>query len=165
MAATTTSTSKTDGEPRPIRVTTGGHVVKYAERAIALLEAGSPAILTTQLSTEPKANSTLHPATLAIPRLISVVEKVKREWLKTHNEVWQYNVSGHMKSQERPSLERVLSGKTKPKMTHNPYLEITLSGSELDLEGATVQHERRKKEKRKSDVARDDVQAKRARLG
>lgn len=50
-------------------------------------------------------------------------------------------------------------------MTHNPYLEITLSGSELDLEGATVQHERRKKEKRKSDVARDDVQAKRARLG
>lgn len=42
MAATTTSTSKTDGEPRPIRVTTGGHVVKYAERAIALLEVRPP---------------------------------------------------------------------------------------------------------------------------
>lgn len=84
---------------------------KYVQ--VADIQSRSPAILTTQLSTEPKANSTLHPATLAIPRLISVVEKVKREWLKTHEEVWQYNVSGNMKSQERPSLERVLNGKTK----------------------------------------------------
>lgn len=49
-------------------------------------------------------------------------------------------------------------------MTHNPYLEITLSGSELDLEGATVQHERKKKEKRKSDAAGEGAQTKRARL-
>lgn len=80
---------------------------------LADIKAGLPATLTTQLTTEPKANSALHPATLAIPRLVSVVEKVKREWLKTHDEVWQYNTSGNMKSTERPSLERVLSGKTK----------------------------------------------------
>lgn len=49
-------------------------------------------------------------------------------------------------------------------MTHNPYLEITLSGSELGMEGATVQHERRKKEKRKSDAQKEDAQTKRARL-
>lgn len=50
-------------------------------------------------------------------------------------------------------------------MSHNPYLEITLSGSELDLDGATVQHEQRKKEKekRKSD-AQPAAQTKRARL-
>lgn len=49
-------------------------------------------------------------------------------------------------------------------MTHNPYLEITLSGSELDMEGATAQHERRKREKRKSDAQKEDAQTKRARL-
>lgn len=49
-------------------------------------------------------------------------------------------------------------------MTHNPYLEITLSGRELDLSNATVQHEHRKKEKRKSEVKRQDAPSKRARL-
>lgn len=123
--------SVVDTEPaaaKPIRVTTGGHVAKYAERALALLEvrltlsspslqltsqAGSRVTLTTQLATDPKANSALHPATLAIPRLVSVAEKVKREWLLKHDDIWQYNVSGTLKSQERPSLERVLNGKTK----------------------------------------------------
>lgn len=49
-------------------------------------------------------------------------------------------------------------------MTHSPYLEITLSGSELELDNATVQHECRKKEKRKSDAQGEAAQSKRARL-
>jgi hypothetical protein len=58
------------------------------------------------------SSSTLHQATLAAPRLISVVEKVKRghpAWL------WQYTTSGMLEPvvEERPSLARVLGGKTK----------------------------------------------------
>lgn len=110
----------------PIRVTTGGHVAKYAARALELLEvsftlplreltaqSGQTVTLTTRLATQPKARSALHPATLAIPRLVSVAEKVKREWLATHDDVWQYNVSGAATALERPSLERVLAGKTR----------------------------------------------------
>lgn len=41
MAGTTTAAGRTEDEPKPIRVTTGGHVAKYAERALHLLEVRS----------------------------------------------------------------------------------------------------------------------------
>lgn len=67
------------------------------------------------------SNNTLHPSTLAIPRLISVVEKIKREYLSSltpgpeKRGLWQYTETGLVGGveMERPSLERVLSGKTK----------------------------------------------------
>lgn len=48
-------------------------------------------------------------------------------------------------------------------MTHSPYLEITLSAAPLERDGATVQHERRPKDKRKAH-ATPDALPKRARV-
>ncbi|KAK4686428.1 hypothetical protein P7C73_g3700, partial [Tremellales sp. Uapishka_1] len=101
----------------------------------------------------PTSTSTLHPSTLSTPRLISIVEIIKRDYMtdlsllengKGKNRadgLWQYTESGLLSpSSVRPEqdgrtdLERVLSGKTKPKMTHQPYLKITLSTRPLGLE-------------------------------
>ncbi|WRT66169.1 uncharacterized protein IL334_003122 [Kwoniella shivajii] len=100
-------------------------------------------------------STTLLPCTTAIPRLISVAEIVKRAYLaemrqsKKGKGIWQYtesslyhpsqitHTSGNSKGTEENSLERVLGGKTKldrPKMTHHPYLSITLSTKPLGLE-------------------------------
>ncbi len=70
---------------------------------------------------EPSSQPGLHPATLASQRLVSVVEKVKREYIAAlvprgdKQGLWQYTETGLVSptETERPSLERVLSGKTK----------------------------------------------------
>ncbi|WVQ99233.1 hypothetical protein IAU59_006365 [Kwoniella sp. CBS 9459] len=144
------------------------------------------------------SSSTFLPCTLAIPRLISVVEIVKRTYideLKKHygtrqsgsgvgasestsvawkgkgkqservqgmNEenvgssgkgIWQYTESGLYTPPAQSTLSvgtvaeapgglgdlaRVLGGRTKPKMTHHPYMQITLSTRPLPTPNPTT---------------------------
>ncbi|ORX36866.1 hypothetical protein BD324DRAFT_627488 [Kockovaella imperatae] len=111
-----------------------------------------------------RATSSLHPCTLTVPRLISVVELIKRQYLLELDKsgkgkgkhratgLWQYTQSGllsdsadrdqaggpnRLKSdafKDPEALKRVLEGSTRPKMRHRPYLKITLSTRPLDLE-------------------------------
>ncbi|BEI84124.1 hypothetical protein CcaverHIS002_0407280 [Cutaneotrichosporon cavernicola] len=130
-------------EPHRIRITTSGKTAPLALEALTFLKNNPtrPLVLHT-IPLEPSTKPGLHPATLAAPRLVSLVEKVKREYIaslspkKEKQGLWQYTETGLVvpAETERPSLERVLSGKTKPKMTHRPYLEITLSTQPLGLE-------------------------------
>ncbi|GMK57282.1 hypothetical protein CspeluHIS016_0401160 [Cutaneotrichosporon spelunceum] len=106
-----------------IRVTTSGRTAPLAAEALAFLKdhPSRPLVLHT-IPLEPSSKPGLHPATLAAPRLVSLVEKYTETGLVEPTQA------------ERPSLERVLGGKTKPKMTHRPFLQITLSTRPLGLE-------------------------------
>lgn len=103
------------------------------------------------------------------PRLITVVEMAKRAFAvlvltrkATAHSIYQYNETGLLESEaEVPDLARVLAGKTRwvvsswglqetgteltspprPKMTHRPFLRITLNTQPLEVvpPNATVQ--------------------------
>jgi len=69
--------------------------------------------------------TTLHPATTSAPRLISVVEQIKREYVvqsgtkgkRPSRGIWQYTESGLLpvepRDDEEDPLVRVLEGKTR----------------------------------------------------
>ncbi|RSH79766.1 uncharacterized protein EHS24_009422 [Apiotrichum porosum] len=153
-------------EPHRMRITTGGSVASYTKFAVNFLRENpdTPLVLHTlpaakdddkqpsssSSSSSKSPASTLHPATLAAPRLVSVAESVKRTYTrqKSATGLWQYTESGLLPSgggeeAAGPSLARVLSGKLKPKMTHRPFLQITFSRRPLGLEtgrNTSVQH-------------------------
>ncbi|WWC61674.1 uncharacterized protein I303_104259 [Kwoniella dejecticola CBS 10117] len=123
-------------------------------------------------SSSSSSNSTFLPCTTSIPRLISVVEIIKRTYLaqlrssgakpnessvkvkasgkgkevtRTSKGIWQYTTSDLYNPSSTSSaassnaggdtsLERVLNGNLRPKMTHHPYMTITLSTKPLDPE-------------------------------
>ncbi|KAL1405412.1 hypothetical protein Q8F55_009043 [Vanrija albida] len=84
------------------------------------------------IHTDLEAEGSIH----AAPRLITVVEGAKAAFAQVvlarkaqALEVYQYNETGLLASscEAEPDLARVLSGKTRPKMTHRPFLRITLA--------------------------------------
>ncbi|WVQ82185.1 hypothetical protein IAT38_004313 [Cryptococcus sp. DSM 104549] len=122
----------------------------------------SPSTSTTTTPTPaPRRPTTLFPCTLTTPRLISVTELIKRSYLEELRQgkakgkgksggVWQYTEcgvwggagGGEEGGVGAGDLARVLSGRKNPKMTHHPYLEITLSTRPLegmDRRGVTCQ--------------------------
>ena len=70
-----------------------------------------------------KSTSSLHSCTLSAPKLVSVVEVIKRRYLAEHPEsgkhraegIWQYTKSGLLELPlgEEPDLAKVLEGKGK----------------------------------------------------
>ncbi|WVW83691.1 hypothetical protein I302_105712 [Kwoniella bestiolae CBS 10118] len=202
-------------EPYKMRITSGGSIASYVDFAISFLndDPHTPLVLhtlppppstTTQEYNEasPSTPSAKYPTTLLscttnIPRLITVVEIIKRTYLEAlcsakHERnpkikgkekmrmskgIWQYTESAlyHPSAQmdgggegEGNSLERVLGGKSRPKMIHHPYLTVTLSTVPLGLEerrNVNVQHvlvksrNRRKKGRGKEDDAGDEAEA------
>ncbi|KAJ7596726.1 hypothetical protein C8J56DRAFT_1158767 [Mycena floridula] len=125
----------------------------------------------------------LSPTTTAIPRLVSVVEIIKREYIKSlelkfstrlHG-LHQYNEIGCLKEDDTPPTEDAkaaalivaMQGKHYPKRKQTPFMKITLAHVELPelvAKGATYQppqtrklskgaKNRAKKRKRKADAA------------
>ncbi|EIW70864.1 hypothetical protein TREMEDRAFT_61376 [Tremella mesenterica DSM 1558] len=141
-----------------MRIASGGDLNNYVKFALSFLKETPQRPLT--LHTRPlpitdaskpkqtKTTMTLQTCTTSIPKLISVVERVKREYIVWAREtsrkgLWQYTITGSENQQATVDLNRVLEGKTKPKMSHHPWLEITLSTSPLGLEkeyGVTCQY-------------------------
>ncbi|KAF4616882.1 hypothetical protein D9613_008920 [Agrocybe pediades] len=102
-----------------------------------------------------------------IPRLVSVVEIIKREFMKHLDStksarmlgLHQYNEIGHLETQGHPvegeteaqrseSIIQALSGKSHPKQKQTPFMRITLSLEEqpgLVDAGATYQPPSRRK--------------------
>ncbi|WOO85601.1 uncharacterized protein LOC62_07G009102 [Vanrija pseudolonga] len=120
-----------------------GDVKSYAQFAVDFLKhhPGRPLTIHTPLDT---------PTSVQLaPRLITVVEMAKRALAilvltrkATAHSIYQYNETGLLESEaEVLDLARVLSGKTRPKMTHRPFLRITLNTQPLDPvpPNATVQ--------------------------
>jgi hypothetical protein len=132
-----------------MRITSGGQVAGYVNFALTFLKVRSthPRIQLTReenqdrsliLHTLPPANSeasssnssssSLSSALLATPKLVSVVEKIKREYMAYINSkdvgkgknkavgIWQYNESGTLsqgQEQQELGLESILEGRTK----------------------------------------------------
>jgi hypothetical protein len=136
--------------PHRMRITSGGQVAGYVNFVLTFLKVcpitPSRNQLTCQenpdrslvLHTLPPANSessssnssssSLSSALLATPKLVSVVEKIKREYMAYINSkdvgkgknkavgIWQYNESGALsqgQDQQELGLESVLEGRTK----------------------------------------------------
>ncbi|GFZ44156.1 hypothetical protein JCM24511_01877 [Saitozyma sp. JCM 24511] len=154
MAPTTDEAGPSSG-PHRMRITTGGSVQAYdhPNRPLILHTLPYSAQSATPAS-KAQTRSTLLPCTLATPKLVSVAEVIKRAYIERLNTegggkgknravgIWQYTRSGLVEVdssagdevEEGQGLMRVLGGRTKPKMTHHPYLEITLSARPLGLE-------------------------------
>ena len=137
--------------PHRMRITSGGNVAGYVNFALTFLKV-CPAdtidrdqCLTRQETTDRSlvlhslppnsessksdtAGSSLNSALLATPKLVSVVEKIKREYMACINAsdkgkgknkavgIWQYNESGTLaegQPQQELGLESILEGRTK----------------------------------------------------
>jgi hypothetical protein len=135
--------------PHRMRITSGGQVAGYVNFALTFLKV-CPTHVGFQLihqenperslvlHTLPPANSeasssnpsssSLSSALLATPKLVSVVEKIKREYMSYINAkdvgkgknkavgIWQYNESGTLsqgEEQQELGLESILEGRTK----------------------------------------------------
>ncbi|WWC70398.1 uncharacterized protein I206_104348 [Kwoniella pini CBS 10737] len=185
-------------EPYRMRITSGGSISSYVEFAIRFLNDNphTPLILhtlpldssktntNTSINSETESSSTnlkfnnFLSCTTNIPRLISVIEIIKRNYInqirncnnnsssssskdkiRISKGIWQYNFSdlyyphiNELNIIESNNLERVLNGNLRPKMIHHPYLAITLSTIPLELEklqkNTTLQYILVKKENR-----------------
>ncbi|RSH81562.1 hypothetical protein EHS25_006184 [Saitozyma podzolica] len=154
MAPTTDAAGPSSG-PHRMRITTGGSVQAYDHPNRPLvLHTLPPSTQSATSASTAQPRSTLLPCALATPKLVSVAEVIKRAYIERLNTegggkgknravgIWQYTRSGLVEVdssagdevEEGQGLMRVLGGKTKPKMTHHPYLEITLSARPLGLE-------------------------------
>ncbi|KAF9269930.1 hypothetical protein L218DRAFT_952121 [Marasmius fiardii PR-910] len=167
-------------EPHSIRITSGGKIKLWVKYALEFLEkeenAQTPLIFHT-LPPIPKPNeqdasgssskSSVNTSIVvnSIPRLVSVVEIVKREYIKLldlqHSTrligLHQYNQIGKLEDleivkdsaaegnedeQRQSELAAALEGKNYPKQKQTPYMKITLCCStvpELVAKGATYQ--------------------------
>ncbi|ORY32570.1 hypothetical protein BCR39DRAFT_522914 [Naematelia encephala] len=194
MSGIAAATAPADGksssskEPHKMRITSGGSIASYVKFALTFLDENPhrplilhtiappppppPTTTTPTKGTKPskRPTSTLTPSLLNTPRLISVVELIKRAYMQRIESpesrkgkeraigIWQYTESGLLPfvnlerekglqvegdTETETALERVLGGKTQPKMTHQPFLQITLSTSPLGWEsrrGVTCQY-------------------------
>ena len=113
-AMTEEAEAESSSAPHKIRITSSGSIKAYVRFALAFLEEhpARPLVLHTippsdsKPNTEKSANSTVDSGTLLAPRLISVVEIIKREYLARLSStgkgsgkhkargVWQYTETG-----------------------------------------------------------------------
>ena len=137
--------------PHRMRITSGGNVAGYVNFALTFLKVcpvdtiDRDQCLTRQETTDrslvlhtlppnsessksDSAASSLNSALLATPKLVSVIEKIKREYMAYVNAsdkgkgknkavgIWQYNESGTLaegQPQQELGLESILEGRTK----------------------------------------------------
>ncbi|KAK0245882.1 hypothetical protein EDD85DRAFT_783653 [Armillaria nabsnona] len=173
------NTDQRDTSPQEIRITNHGKMQTWVAFALEHLQKdGSetivlhtlPTLQNLQGSSKP-AKGSLSTATTTIPRLISVVEIIKREYIKILESkhlprlfgLHQYNEVGSLediglgeedttpedKEEKRAaSIITALEGKNYPKQIQTPFMRITLSHCELPelvVKGATYQPPLRRK--------------------
>ncbi|KAK0233276.1 hypothetical protein IW262DRAFT_1487642 [Armillaria fumosa] len=172
------NTNQRDSSPQEIRITNHGKMQTWIAFALEHLQKdGSKPIALHTLPTlwnpqEVKsAKGSLSAATTTIPRLISVVEIIKREYIKILESkhlprlfgLHQYNEVGSLEDLElgeedttpedkekkrAVSIITALEGKNYPKQIQTPFMRITLSHCELPelvAKGATYQPPLRRK--------------------
>ncbi|EEB90367.1 hypothetical protein MPER_11435 [Moniliophthora perniciosa FA553] len=156
-----------DPKGASIRITNGGKIKVWVAYALGYLENEEnnskplilhtlPAISKSQMHSTGAENATtknLGNATSDIPRLVTVVEIIKREYIKLLEQkhssrltgLHQYNAFGSLEElgmctpdasvneedQRTERLKMALEGKNYPKQKQTPYMEITLSHMEL----------------------------------
>ncbi|PBK77167.1 hypothetical protein ARMSODRAFT_949064 [Armillaria solidipes] len=170
------NTDQRDTSSQEIRITNHGKMQTWVAFALEHLQKdeSEPIVLhtlpTLQKSNKP-AKGSLSTATTTIPRLISVVEIIKREYIKILESkhlprlfgLHQYNEVGSLediglgeedttpedKEEKRAaSIITALEGKNYPKQIQTPFMRITLSHCELPelvAKGATYQPPLRRK--------------------
>ncbi|KAK0198497.1 hypothetical protein F5146DRAFT_93814 [Armillaria mellea] len=172
------NTDQRDTSPQEIRITNHGKMQTWVAFALEHLQkdGSEPIVLHTLPSLRnpqesQRAKSSLSTATTTIPRLISVVEIIKREYIKILESkhlprlfgLHQYNEVGSLEDiglgeedttpedkekQRAASIITALEGKNYPKQIQTPFMKITLSHCELPelvAKGATYQHPLRRK--------------------
>lgn len=132
-------TVTTDSQPAAppsdsIRITRQGKIRCWVKHGLEFFQENPDKPLTLHTSPADVAQST-------IPRLISVVEILKREYLKTldvwaglqtglhqYNELqWEQRGEIAAEGEDRATtIERALEGKKHPKLTLAPYMKVTL---------------------------------------
>ncbi|KAG1717856.1 uncharacterized protein EDB91DRAFT_1188090 [Suillus paluster] len=132
-------TVTTDSQPAAplsdsIRITRQGKIKNWVKHGLDFFQNNPDKPLTLQTSPVNVSQST-------IPRLISVVEILKREYLKTldissgqltglhqYNELqWEQRDEIPTEGEDRAStIARALEGKNHPKLTLAPYMKVTL---------------------------------------
>ncbi|KAG5650635.1 hypothetical protein H0H81_011532 [Sphagnurus paluster] len=156
--------------PHHIRITDSGKIKAWVAFALSFLEENEdrPIVFHTlpakakidkdgNAIPETKPSSSKAKPTLAVPRLLSVVEIVKREFIKSleakHSPrlagLHQYNEIGCLEQPDASTegdraaeIARALSGTNHVKQKQTPYMKITLSNTampELVDQGATYQ--------------------------
>ncbi|KAI3615549.1 hypothetical protein WG66_011756 [Moniliophthora roreri] len=169
---------ESDPKSASIRITNGGKIKSWVTYALEYLENEEnnsnhlilhtlPAASKSQTNSTSAENATtkhLGNATSAIPRLVTVVEIIKREYIKLLEQkhssrltgLHQYNEFGSLEElgmctsdanvneedQRAERLKMALEGKNYPKQKQTPYMKITLSHMELPElveKGATYQ--------------------------
>ncbi|CAD6574127.1 MAG: hypothetical protein TREMPRED_001014 [Tremellales sp. Tagirdzhanova-0007] len=130
----------TNTESHHMRITSAGSIASYVRFALSFLQANPnralvlhtlplPSASTKPSSEASTSSSTLTPSLLTAPRLVSVVEIIKREYISkldgsecrkgkhTATGIWQYTETGLLPdrhpTRDEQSLTRVLEGKTK----------------------------------------------------
>ncbi|KII89610.1 hypothetical protein PLICRDRAFT_108070 [Plicaturopsis crispa FD-325 SS-3] len=162
----------TSPDTQEIRITSGGKIHAWVDFALKFLKQNetSPLVLhtlpaakrkqpagvtdelegsTVQTEALPESAKRISPSTTTIPRLISVVEIIKREYLKTLDisrsetllGLHQYNEVGCLEdigfaddSVEEDAVSiitRALEGKNHLKIKKSPYMKVTLSRVKL----------------------------------
>ncbi|KAK0506040.1 hypothetical protein EDD18DRAFT_15291 [Armillaria luteobubalina] len=172
------NTNQRNTSPQEIRITNHGKMQTWVAFALEHLQKDEfkPIVLhTLPMLRDPQetkpAKGSLSAATTTIPRLISVVEIIKREYIKILESnhlprlfgLHQYNEVGSLedlelgeedttpedKEEKRAvSILMALEGKNYPKQIQTPFMRITLSHCELPelvAEGATYQPPLRRK--------------------
>ncbi|KAG2145226.1 hypothetical protein DEU56DRAFT_789536 [Suillus clintonianus] len=138
-------TVTTDSQPAAppsdsIRITRQGKIRHWVKHGLDFFQENLDKPLTLQTSPADVTQST-------IPRLISVVEILKREYLKTldvssgqltglhqYNELqWERRGEIPAEGEDRASsIARALEGKNHPKLTLTPYMKVTLCTKALE---------------------------------
>ncbi|KAJ3564798.1 hypothetical protein NP233_g8057 [Leucocoprinus birnbaumii] len=140
-----------DAGPKQLRITSNGKIKSFVSFALDFFKKcdSRPLVLHTLPRDPPgETKGDLNNATLVIPRLISVVEIIKREYIKalhdTHSTrlfgLHQYNQLGTLEDlgygeavennsgdSRDKQIAAALEGKNFPKQKQTPYLQVTLS--------------------------------------
>ncbi|KAK0478541.1 hypothetical protein IW261DRAFT_1337768 [Armillaria novae-zelandiae] len=167
------NTNQRNTSHEEIRITNHGKMQSWVAFALGTLTDGSEPIVlhTLPILQNPQVKGSLSTATTTIPRLISVVEIIKREYIKILESkhlprlfgLHQYNEVGSLEDLElgeedttpedreekrAASIMMALEGKNYPKQIQTPFMRITLSHCELPelvAKGATYQPPLRRK--------------------
>ncbi|KAF9004561.1 hypothetical protein BDQ17DRAFT_1304619, partial [Cyathus striatus] len=176
--ASTTPTTASPNQPRIVRITNHGKIKHWVTKSLEFLEDGANIDQTLVLHTLPFSNTAENPkekekkkdedkgsvsTTLSVvPRLISVVEIIKREYLRRLGEkkssrlegLYQYNEIGILEDlEQQPKVAQTeeerakeilsaLEGKNHVKQVQTPYMRITLALKPVEglvEKGATFQ--------------------------